>query len=860
MKHVRPRLSLLIKHLPLAVFLVASLMNPPPAIAADDNCCELKIKVQDLRKTIQGKSALDRDFQRKTKDMRKAWDKFASGLKNSYGKAIRDNSGLNVQAKAAFGVASELLSNVAGGGLAYNAVKYSTAAATGTASEVITHKQEKDSSKELKAMKKTFPGIGKIQQGSQDIKGLARKQQARAKKEQELWQSLSSIPCLGKACKIKPPKTLYVKPTYQAAEKLRSKVFSGNSPMLRATSSIGEYCDLCEALKAMMEIQSARVAAYDAIASLYELNESHRRALAKLQMQLLDLLGNSDSLARSKTGNAYSAFSVGVNALSVAFPVAGITKAAAESMVSLADHYLVKSPTIDHFKGLVRQVSGFIEENGQALVAWREFADELDAALLKLLDGLDKSCLKKDCSKKQKSRDKSQASDSSKTALDEGITGKGSPEDQVNIPRNWDISCKNAEQAKQQAEQEAKTAKYQRGLLGQKLRHMSNRTIALKGLEKDYKEGMDEIDGAARDGIYSKRQADKKRKQIKQNIKDAQKELKTVAKEKKRLQREYDKAQKNELAANRAVLKAETVLKNCREKALEKAMENPSQSAPRTGLPKGSCQKKAMILTDPITRDMPDSEKMANRAGSGLAGMAKGALLGGMGSGGMFGGGDQQNQMIRPPRGKWIQLENNNGTELDLMGWVYDKRKGKEEIRIAQRISESDHDGVPHTMVLQHESGRILQPIGYMIFELWAHWKLTVTMWRDTYVDGKLVSHEKMSTESFSWDELLESYVQVVKGPAIWERLGGRPYQGIKGIIAQYQLPERFNPAEWSLVSHVTGKEKSGKKSMLKTEPFVVNLTPTSGRTSEKGWYQGRFDFSHQANGRTRYQTSHACE
>ena len=176
-------------------------------------------------------------------------------------------------------------------------------------------------------------------------------------------------------------------------------------------------------------------------------------------------------------------------------------------------------------------------------------------------------------------------------------------------------------------------------------------------------------------------------------------------------------------------------------------------------------------------------------------------------------------------------------------------------------------------MLLQNQNGEMLWPVGYMIFELWAHWKLTITVTRETYVDGQLVSRE-VSQSSYAWKELLERYAAVLEAPSIWEQLGGsepKAFGKLKGVIVQYALPENFNPAEWTLVTHATSKAKfkdipesvrshaidkrkehTGENDeVLLTVPFVASLAP--GKKEKDLLIQPA------AGGRTQYQISHAC-
>lgn len=285
------------------------------------------------------------------------------------------------------------------------------------------------------------------------------------------------------------------------------------------------------------------------------------------------------------------------------------------------------------------------------------------------------------------------------------------------------------------------------------------------------------------------------------------------------------------------------------------------------------CLADVNAVTRPIIRDMPASESVGAKAGETVKGLAGGLLgIGGGPLGGLGGGGGPR--MAGKPKGPWAEL-NSGDTGIELTGWIYQPRskKKKPEIRFGIRIADSPDKGAPHMMMLQNQNGDMLLPVGYMVFELWRNWKLTITVTRETYVDGQLVSRE-VSQSSYSWKELLDRYVAVLEAPSIWEQLGGddpKAFGKFKGIIVQYELPENFNPAQWSLVSHVTSKskykdipesirsnavdqrkeQKADTDEVLLTVPFVASLAPGKKKNS--------LAIQPAANGRTYYQISHAC-
>ncbi len=274
---------------------------------------------------------------------------------------------------------------------------------------------------------------------------------------------------------------------------------------------------------------------------------------------------------------------------------------------------------------------------------------------------------------------------------------------------------------------------------------------------------------------------------------------------------------------------------------------------------KGACNSAINDISNPILIDMPASESSANKAQSAVGDFTKGAIGGLLGGGGsMFGGGNMFGsrgggdgaRMVNRPKAPWFDFtQAANKVEFD--GWVYKPRskKKKPEIRIAQRIVDSPDDSSPHMMLLQNKDGRILRPFSYMIFELWKHWKLTITITRDTWVNGVHTSHS-VSRESSQWSELAERYKLIMQAPGIWEQFGLSPFGKLKGIVAQFPLPENFNPAEWTLISHNTTKTKMFGKEVIKTIPFVLHVAQGKKNTLK---------FEPSADAKTAYQSAHDC-
>ncbi len=228
-------------------------------------------------------------------------------------------------------------------------------------------------------------------------------------------------------------------------------------------------------------------------------------------------------------------------------------------------------------------------------------------------------------------------------------------------------------------------------------------------------------------------------------------------------------------------------------------------------------------LTAPIIEDMPSGGGIGGKIGRGLFGVAAG--MGGLSAGGS-GFEEEGPELEDKPKGDWTRLEGGpkGKTKIDLIAQPNEDGTG---LNVGMKVKKAPGKGTPHLLLLQHVDGMIIQPYQVLIFELWGEFTLSVSVWRETYQDGQLVSREHMGTTTSSWKELLGSYTAVIEGPAIWQRLGSSPFKKIRGVIAQFKLPAGFDPSKWSIIAHVTGKGKNpstGKK-VIKTVPFVADLS-----------------------------------
>jgi hypothetical protein len=222
-------------------------------------------------------------------------------------------------------------------------------------------------------------------------------------------------------------------------------------------------------------------------------------------------------------------------------------------------------------------------------------------------------------------------------------------------------------------------------------------------------------------------------------------------------------------------------------------------------------------ISEPIRMPIPEtqmSDTTTNLA-KGLVGGLVGGLFGG---GGSRGGNDGPSLPVRPPYPEQTFTSKDNKTKINLSGAV-----DKDACQLVIGVKESPGNGAPHWIVLQDRQGNIVQPTQvqvYQIWEVWGGWKMTVSWTKSYYEDGRLVRQEHGGW-STGWVNFYERYKTPAEVPAIWKEFGGKPFEGIRGVIADFKFPDGFNPADWNMVAHVTTKEGSS----IVTQPFVASMT-----------------------------------
>jgi hypothetical protein len=205
--------------------------------------------------------------------------------------------------------------------------------------------------------------------------------------------------------------------------------------------------------------------------------------------------------------------------------------------------------------------------------------------------------------------------------------------------------------------------------------------------------------------------------------------------------------------------------------------------------------------------------------GKGLMGSVIGQASGGMI--GVGGGGKEvkEPKLAKKPKYPKTDIKSKDGkSKLELSGAVEDGT-----LKLAQRIKKSPRSGAPHLMALQDRKCRLILPARIFVYELWVTWTLEVNWTKSYYQDGQLVSQEHGGWTD-SWTDLLARYSGVMFLPGIWEDFGGKPFKGVRSVIAEFELPkgEKFNPEDWSFITHITRKAPGGG---IITAPIVTNMT-----------------------------------
>ncbi|MCC6212623.1 MAG: hypothetical protein IT513_16435 [Burkholderiales bacterium] len=237
-------------------------------------------------------------------------------------------------------------------------------------------------------------------------------------------------------------------------------------------------------------------------------------------------------------------------------------------------------------------------------------------------------------------------------------------------------------------------------------------------------------------------------------------------------------------------------------------------------------ERQAFNLSDPIRIPVP--KVTGGQAVESVAQGIAGGVLGGL-TRGMLGGGGGERQapplVARPNHPEQSLTSKDGKTSIRLAGAAL-----PEGCQVTLGVQQSPGNGAPHLIALQDANGNTMQPSKIAVYQIWearGEWTLNVSWTKSYYQDGQLVRQEKGGWTA-NWTEVLGRYKTPGELPAIWQDFGGRPFDGARGVVADFQLPagQAFNSADWNLVAHVATRDGDS----IVTQPFVASMN-----AAEKG-------------------------
>ncbi len=209
-------------------------------------------------------------------------------------------------------------------------------------------------------------------------------------------------------------------------------------------------------------------------------------------------------------------------------------------------------------------------------------------------------------------------------------------------------------------------------------------------------------------------------------------------------------------------------------------------------------------------------EKVKETAGSFLGNLLGDKLPFGVGGG----GGSSEPEVVKDPVPK-EQMETftaPDGTAIKIGGQMT-----PEGLLVSTSIVDSPGDGTFQTVFLENSQGQRAGPLGYLVYEMYQDWSLTVSWTHDRYVNGQHVSHEAGGWSKEGTD-FLGSFKVPLAGEGIWSQLGfGNAVKGIKSLGTMYPITrEQLMASPTSVVIHVTRP----KEDPVITAPFIAWIRP----------------------------------
>lgn len=204
------------------------------------------------------------------------------------------------------------------------------------------------------------------------------------------------------------------------------------------------------------------------------------------------------------------------------------------------------------------------------------------------------------------------------------------------------------------------------------------------------------------------------------------------------------------------------------------------------------------------------SADFKNKAAGKAKGLAMGALGSLLGSKGVSSGGRGKNKGPKKQKDPTRKIDFTEfiagDTEIGMRA-----KNFKDGLLISTEIEDTPGNGTFHIQWLEDVRGNRYLPKRYLIFSLYAKWKLTVSWTYSRYVDGQLVERREWDEVSTGSEHLgdFTMYFEGEEGAtrSIWNDLGfATAVKGVDGLGALYDLPPAAfeGPCPLRVVTHIS--------------------------------------------------------
>ncbi|MBI4969090.1 MAG: hypothetical protein HZC25_13320 [Rhodospirillales bacterium] len=152
-------------------------------------------------------------------------------------------------------------------------------------------------------------------------------------------------------------------------------------------------------------------------------------------------------------------------------------------------------------------------------------------------------------------------------------------------------------------------------------------------------------------------------------------------------------------------------------------------------------------------------------------------------------------------------------------------RMTEEGLKISAEIESAPGKGTFHSLQIEDDACRVLKPKAYYLWKLWEEWTLTVTWWRERYVDGQRVSREEGGWQQSGRRDIAQGVVEVeTEANPLWKRFGyDRATEGVQGLGADFAVTtDQLAGGAMKLVIHVSNPSVDP----VVTMPFDLRIAP----------------------------------